>query len=184
MSRTPSHRRQVRVRPRWQSAMTVGGFRHLAAARSARLHRQRRDRDRAARGGQDGSVERLREPRLSRNLIVVKHETSKQPAGFARKFPSLACRALLEMSPADMWKARARRAAVFLRGFKAQFDPDGKWTVTWTALTLKGCRHRRLRLRSARTRGRTRGSGARPRPGAGVPDRRDRSTSAATNCPR
>ena len=75
---------------------------------------------------------------LSRNLIVVKREASKQPAGFARKFPSLARRALLKMSPADRWKARARRAAGLLRGFKAQFDPEGKWTVTFDGADIEG----------------------------------------------
>ena len=74
----------------------------------------------------------------ARNLVVVKHEASKQPNGFSRKFPSLARRALLEMSPADRWKARARRAAGLLRGFKAQFDPDGKWTVTFDGADVEG----------------------------------------------
>lgn len=75
---------------------------------------------------------------IARNLVVVKHEASKQPDGFSRKFPSLARRALLEMSPADRWKARARRAAGLLRGFKAQFDPDGKWTVTFDGADVEG----------------------------------------------
>ncbi len=48
---------------------------------------------------------------VARDLVVVKHEASKQANGFARKFPSLARRALLELSPADRWKTRARRAA-------------------------------------------------------------------------
>jgi hypothetical protein len=42
------------------------------------------------------------------------------------------------MSPADRWKARARRAAGLLRGFKAQFDPDGKWTVTFDGADVEG----------------------------------------------
>lgn len=32
---------------------------------------------------------------------------------------------LLELSPADRWKTRARRASGVLRGFKAQLDPPG-----------------------------------------------------------
>lgn len=75
---------------------------------------------------------------LARNLVVVKHEASKQVDGFARKFPSLARRALFELSPADRWKARARRAAGILRGFKAQFDPQGRWTVTFDAGDVEG----------------------------------------------
>ncbi len=75
---------------------------------------------------------------VSRNLVVVKHEASKAADGFARKFPSLARRALLELSPADRWKTRARRAAGVLRGFKAQFDPDGRWTVTFDGADVEG----------------------------------------------
>lgn len=75
---------------------------------------------------------------VARNLVVVKHEASKQAGGFARKFPSLARRALLELSPADRWKTRARRAAGALRGFKAQFDPQGRWTITFDGADVEG----------------------------------------------
>ncbi|MGB8020001.1 MAG: ATP-binding protein [Candidatus Nanopelagicales bacterium] len=75
---------------------------------------------------------------VARNLVVVKHEASKQVDGFARKFPSLARRALLELSPADRWKTRARRAAGVLRGFKAQFDPQGRWTITFDGADVEG----------------------------------------------
>jgi hypothetical protein len=67
---------------------------------------------------------------LERCCVVIKHEAVKQPEGFSRKFPSLARRALLEISPADRWRDRGRRAAAILRGFKAKFDPDGEDSAT------------------------------------------------------
>lgn len=75
---------------------------------------------------------------LERCCVVIKHEAVKQPEGFSRKFPSLARRALLEISPADRWRDRGRRAAAILRGFKAKFDPEGRWTVEYDVADVPG----------------------------------------------
>jgi hypothetical protein len=71
-------------------------------------------------------------------FVVVKHESVKQRDGFSRKFPSLARRALLEISPADRWHDRARRAAGILRGFKAKFDPQGRWSIEYDVADVAG----------------------------------------------
>lgn len=75
---------------------------------------------------------------LERGCIAIKHEAVKQPEGFSRKFPSLARRALLEISPADRWRDRGRRAVAILRGFKAKFDPEGRWTVDYDVADVPG----------------------------------------------
>lgn len=75
---------------------------------------------------------------LERGCVAIKHEAVKQPEGFSRKFPSLARRALLEISPADRWRDRGRRAAAILRGFKAKFDPEGRWTVEYDVADMPG----------------------------------------------
>lgn len=65
-----------------------------------------------------------------RGAVVVLHEAAKVPGALARRFPALARKALLEVSPAARWGQRARRAAAILSGFKGQYDADGRWTVS------------------------------------------------------
>jgi len=72
-----------------------------------------------------------------RGAIVIAHEAPKEAGALMRRFPGLARKALLEMSPAARWGERARRAAGILRGFKATFDPDGRWSVTYDAADIE-----------------------------------------------
>ena len=73
-----------------------------------------------------------------RSAVVIKHEAMSVPGGFAAKFPSLARKALLEISPTDRWRGRGRRAAGVLKGFKAQFDPAGRWTIAYDGSKIEG----------------------------------------------
>lgn len=75
---------------------------------------------------------------VSRGHIVIKVEASKEAGSFTAKFPALARKALIAMSPADRWKDRAVRAAGVLRGFKAQFDPDGRWALAYDGPDVTG----------------------------------------------
>ena len=74
----------------------------------------------------------------ARGAVVIKHEAMSGGGGFASKFPALARKALLSISPADRWKARGRHAAGVLRGFKAQFDPAGRWTIAYDGSKIEG----------------------------------------------
>lgn len=73
----------------------------------------------------------------SKQMVVIAHEVSKSRGSFSQRFPSLARRALLEVSPAEKWKARGHRAAAVLKLFKGQFDESGKWTISFDP-TLAG----------------------------------------------
>jgi len=72
-----------------------------------------------------------------RGAVVVAYEVPKTAGALTRRFPALARKALLEVSPAARWGERARRAAGVLRGFKAQFDPDGRWSVSFDGAELE-----------------------------------------------
>jgi hypothetical protein len=74
----------------------------------------------------------------TRKMVVIKHEATKTPGGFTRRFPALARSSLLRISPEDRWKDRARRAAGILRGFKAQFDPEGNWSLAYDVPDVAG----------------------------------------------
>lgn len=67
----------------------------------------------------------------SKQMVVITHEVAKSPGSFSQRFPSLARRALLEVSPADKWKARGHKAAAVLKRFKGQFDESGRWTISF-----------------------------------------------------
>ena len=73
----------------------------------------------------------------NRGAIVITHEAPKEAGALTRRFPGLARKALLEMSPAARWGERARRTAGILRGFKATFDPEGRWSVTYDAADIE-----------------------------------------------
>ena len=72
---------------------------------------------------------------IARDLgaVVVFYEVPKAPGSLTRRFPALARKALLDLSPSVRWGERARRAAAVIRGFKARFDPDGGWSITFDA---------------------------------------------------
>jgi hypothetical protein len=69
----------------------------------------------------------------SKGAVVVAHEVPKEPGALSRRFPAMARKALLEVSPTARWGDRAKRAASILRAFKAHFDPDGRWSITFDA---------------------------------------------------
>lgn len=71
---------------------------------------------------------KMHEIALLEGAVVAQHEASKTEGDLRRKLPTLIRQALLEVSPARKWGARARRAASILKNFKATFDPSGTWT--------------------------------------------------------
>ncbi len=80
---------------------------------------------------------------IARDLgaVVVSYEVPKAPGALTRRFPALARKALLEISPSARWGERARRAAAVIRGFKARFDPEGGWSIEYDvsdAMSVEG----------------------------------------------
>lgn len=73
----------------------------------------------------------------SAGAVVVTHEVPRSSGAFTRRFAALARKALVEVSPAARWGERGRRAAAVLRGFKAQFDPAGGWTIAYDAADVE-----------------------------------------------
>lgn len=73
-----------------------------------------------------------------RNMVVVRYEAAKSDGDFERKIATLARRALLSISPQDRWRDKAKHAAGVLSGFKAQWDPEGRWTLGYEGPSVAG----------------------------------------------
>jgi len=73
-----------------------------------------------------------------RNMVVVRYEAAKADGDFERKLATLARRALLSISPQDRWRDKAKHAAGVLGGFKAQWDPEGRWTLAYEGPSVAG----------------------------------------------
>jgi hypothetical protein len=68
---------------------------------------------------------KFKEIALSKSAVVVMYEIPKGGRSLGPRFGTLARRALLEISPSDRWKDRAKRAASVITSFGLTFNPDG-----------------------------------------------------------